>query len=262
MPDVKELLAERSDLSTFLVHFTRVQDDGTTGRDVLLKILNDQTLKATRAHGMAKSRLDEMGRSLPDGQSVPHEVADRLSVVCMSEAPMPHWSMLCADIPGRSCKFSPYGLVFSKTWALRHSFNPVWYLNTTPGQTWLTTPVNELAELATEGKARAKAADGGWEKIRFRDSQIARLLPFIETAGVGKDFSWEREWRRVGSVAFLIRQIVAVLAPETDHLAFQAAYERQCEQSESETENLNLVDPTWPLARIKSAFETHDSSSD
>lgn len=203
-----------------------------------------------------------MEQSLPEGESMPQGVRDRLLVMCMSEAPMQHWSMLCADIPGRSCKFSTYGLVFSKTWAQRHSFNPVWYLNTTPGQTWLTTPVNELAEMATKGKALAKTAEGEWEKVRFRDSQIAKLLPFIETAGVGKDFSWELEWRRVGSVAFVIRQIGAVLAPEADHVAFQAEYDRQCEHAEWETATLNLVDPAWPRSRIETVVAEHDPSSD
>jgi len=148
-----------------------------------------------------------------------------------------------------------------KTWAQGYSFNPVWYLNTTPGQTWLTTPLNELAEMATKGKALKKGADGAWKQVRFRDSQIAKLLPFIETAGVVKDFSWEREWRRVGSVAFVIPQVVAVLAPESDHVAFQAEYERQ-RDADLAPVTLNLVDPSWPVARIKSAVDKHDPSSD
>lgn len=240
---MRELLEGRSDLSTFLVHFTRTQDDGTTGRSVLLKILNDQTLKATQVHGIARSRLEGS------------PVEGLFSVVCMSEAPMAHWSMLCADIPGRTWRFAPYGLVFTKDWARRFSFNPVWYLNTLAGQDWLTTPLNELADIAIRGKALARSEAGDLVNVRYRDSQIAKLLPFIETAGVGKDFSWEREWRRVGCVAFLPKETVAVLVPEEDHFAFKAEYEQQCAESGWPPAALNLVDPTWPLTRIQPAIE-------
>ena len=74
-----------------------------------MKILNDQTLKASRVHGI--------GKALLEGLSVPQEVRDRFAVICMSEAPMAHWSMLCSEIPGRSWRFAPYGLVFTKDWA-------------------------------------------------------------------------------------------------------------------------------------------------
>lgn len=243
MPSVLELLEGRSDLSTFLVHFTRTQDDRSTGRSVLLKILNDQNLKATRVHGIAKSRLEGS------------PVEQLFAVVCMSEAPMAHWSMLCAEIPGRTWRFAPYGLVFTKDWARRLSFNPVWYLNTLAGQDWLTTPLNDLADIAISGQALAKNDEGALVSVRFRDSQVAKLLPFIETAGVGKDFSWEREWRRVGSVSFLPRETVAVLVPEEDQPSFKAEYEQQCAESGWSPTPLNLVDPAWPLTRIKSAIE-------
>ncbi len=227
------------------MHFTRGQADGTSAREVLLKILNGQVLKASRVHGIGKALLEE--------KAAPQEVLDQLSVVCMSEAPMAHWSMFCSEIPGRSWRFAPYGLVFTKDWARGYGFNPVWYLNTVPGQSWLTTPLNELAQIASNGKARAWDGNGELKDVRFRDSQIAKILPFIETAGVGKDFSWEREWRRVGSVSFLPQETVAVLAPEEDHPAFQAEYDRQCESSDWPTTTLNLVDPTWPLSRIQGA---------
>ena len=89
MPSVEELLAGRSDLSTFLVHFTRAQGEAT-GRDVLLKILHERLLKASHVHGIAKN--------LVESDSVPLEVRDdvrnRLAVVCMSEVPVDYWSML------------------------------------------------------------------------------------------------------------------------------------------------------------------------
>lgn len=248
MPSVEELLAGRSDLSTFLVHFTRAQS-GATGRDVLLKILSERLLKASNVHGIAKS--------LVESDTVPLDVRDdvrnRLAVVCMSEVPVDYWSMLCTDIPGRSWRFAPYGLVFTKDWARSWSFNPVWYLNTVMGSTWLTTPFNELMEAAHSGRAFRKNEQGNWEQVGFRESQIARVLPYIETAGVGKDFSWEREWRRVGSLSFIPRDTVAVLAPEADHATFQKDYDDMSATSGAPPTPLNLVDPSWPVSSLREA---------
>lgn len=85
-----------------MVHFTRDQD-GATARDVLLKILTERLLKASHVHDIAKS--------LVESDTVPPEVRDevrnRLAVLCMSEAPVDYWSMLCSEIPGRSWRFAP-----------------------------------------------------------------------------------------------------------------------------------------------------------
>lgn len=248
MPSVEELLAGRSDLSTFLVHFTRAQS-GATARDVLLKILYERLLKASNVHGIAKG--------LVESDTVPLDVRDdvrnRLAVVCMSEVPVDYWSMLCTDIPGRSWRFAPYGLVFTKDWARSWSFNPVWYLTTVMGSTWLTTPFNELMEAAYSRRAFRKNEQGNWEQVGFRESQIAMVLPYIETAGVGKDFSWEREWRRVGSLSFIPRDTVAVLAPEADHAAFQRDYDDMSATSGAPPTPLNLVDPSWPVSSLREA---------
>ena len=51
---IEDLLHRRTDLSTFLVHFTRESDDGkTTSQDNLLSILKKCKLKARNTYGMA-----------------------------------------------------------------------------------------------------------------------------------------------------------------------------------------------------------------
>lgn len=51
---IEELIHRRSDLSTFLVHFTRDTDDGMTGRENLLSILTSNFIRARNAYGMAR----------------------------------------------------------------------------------------------------------------------------------------------------------------------------------------------------------------
>ena len=74
-------------------------------------------------------------------------VEQLFAVICMSEAPIAHWSMLCSSIPGRMWNFALYGLVFSKDWARTFSFNPVWYLNTLAGQIGSPRPSTSLRTL-------------------------------------------------------------------------------------------------------------------
>jgi hypothetical protein len=51
---IEDLLHRRTDLSTFLVHFTRDSDDGATAsQDNLLSILNTCKLRARSTYGMA-----------------------------------------------------------------------------------------------------------------------------------------------------------------------------------------------------------------
>ena len=50
---IEDLLHRRTDLSTFVVHFTRDSETGETGKDNLLNILKAGKLKALNAYGMA-----------------------------------------------------------------------------------------------------------------------------------------------------------------------------------------------------------------
>lgn len=150
-------------------------------------------------------------------------------------------------------------MVFTKDWARGWSFNPVWYLNTVRGSTWLTTPLNELMEAAYSRQAFRRNEQGNWEQVGFRESQIAKVLPYIETAEVGKDFSWEREWRRIGSLSSIPEDSVAVLAPEADHAAFQEDYDDLSEASGAPSTLLNLVDPNWPISSSRDAVINQES---
>lgn len=185
---IEDLLHRRTDLSTFIVHFTR-DLDGASARSNLLDILRDRNLQARFVHGMAK----QFAAKDPD-------LADTQRTVCFTETPLEHAWMMCESIKKRSVHFNGYGIAFTKTFARRRGANPVWYLDITRGHDWLTNPITALMEQ--------------------HRPEVFALTPFIEQmgtpSGTRKEFWWEREWRHVGSMSFAPVDVVVVFAPEPE----------------------------------------------
>jgi len=209
VPTIESLLHRRTDLSTFLVHFTRdTPTPSAAARDNLLSILGSQRLEARNTYGMAK----DLAGKFP-------EVAATQNTVCFTETPLEHASTMCADIEGRSIRFNGYGLAFTKAFARLRGVNPVWYLDITPGHDWLTKPIEQLV-----GDAARAATPGGATDpcpITLASAPILRLSPFIDQmgnpSGTRKEFWWEREWRHMGHLEFAVTDLVVVFAPEHEH---------------------------------------------
>lgn len=236
MATIEELLHRRTDLSTFLVHFTRDSDDeSASASDNLLNILMTRRIEARSALGMAKDLADRF-----------EEVADTQRVVCFTETPLEHAWMMCSQIQGRSIRFDGYGIAFTKAWARRRGVNPVWYLDITPGHDWLTGPITELVAEAVKQATPPRSKDP--EGYLLAERPILRLTPFVEQMGPTrerrKEFWWEREWRRVGDLVFATDDIVVVFAPEDEH-------EDLKNRLRSEGRNVPaMVDATWGLERM------------
>ncbi len=232
MATIEELLHRRTDLSTFVVHFTRDSEDASAS-DNLLNILLTRRIQARSALGMAK----HLAERFP-------EVAATQAVVCFTETPLEHAWMMCSQIDGRSIEFNGYGIAFTKAWARRRKVNPVWYLDITPGHDWLTEPIRELLDEAVRKATPPRSEPEGWA---LADAPILRLRPFIEQMGptltARKEFWWEREWRCVGDLVFATDDIV-VFAPEDEHEAMN-------QRLRSARRNLPaFVDAQWGLERM------------
>lgn len=98
-------------------------------------------------------------------------------------------------------------------------------------------------------------------QVAPRDSQVARIAPFIEQMGkpcaVRKEFWWEREWRHVGNLRIPWQQLVAVFIPESDQeAAFQAELNEELgeETREQFPDTLRMLDPRWGLERMIACF--------
>lgn len=229
---IEDVLARRSDLSTFLVHLTRNgDDDADTARARLSSILQGWRIEARSPFGHAMSALTAAGQPL-----------DSQKCVCFTETPLEHVSLLTSHIEGRNVHMQPYGVGLSKKRSRREGVNPVWYLDITPGHNWLTVPVDELIQEALN-------SPGG-----YASSPIARLTPFIEqmgsqapapnVQGYRKEFWWEREWRHVGH--FILPDRLLVFCPEEDFPHFRNILE----EHEEDDRKAKLLDPRWSLEKM------------
>ena len=223
--DIREILARRSDLSTFLVHFTRRGDDGQSARRNLRQILQQRTIEARTPFGPAVKLLS--------GQDLRSQ-----RCVSFSETPLEHLHCLTQKIPDRRISLSCYGLAFAKMNARTKGVNPVWYVDITPGHDWLMKPINELIE-QTHKKIK-----------KFRDTRLAKICPFIQPMGSGtradgygyrNEFWWEREWRHNGDFNFFLSEVVFGLCPEGRIEDFETM---------KHARKIRFVDPNWSLEKI------------
>jgi hypothetical protein len=214
--DIAEVLNRRADLSTFLVHLTRRDEErGTTAIDNLASILSDGCIQARSAYGFAKNVA---------------RAGDTQKVVCFSETPLEHINSLF-DIAGRQINMEPYGLVFTKVVARQKGALPVWYVQ--------------------KGSAQEQALDelrmDAWTKGEddWPTHPGAKLFPFVELMGTApgyrKEFWWEREWRHAGDFCFRRRADLAiVVAPEKQHERLRARFAGL----------RAVIDPDWSLERV------------
>lgn len=234
MPTIAELVARRTDLSTFVVHLTR-DVEGCTGRDALFSILKRRLIEARTPMGIATKPLEvaiDAGRANEDDLSSQR-------TVCFTETPLEHLNLLIAEITDfdRQCNFAPYGVALTKKVARLGAINPIWYVDITPAEVgsyrnWLTNPINEMIE---EALARGPG--------EFAKSNLARITPFIEAMGAKgppnayrKEFWWEREWRHHKNV--FLPQFLIVIAPEADHNEIR------------DTFDLPVIDSSWGMEAI------------
>jgi hypothetical protein len=243
MPTIEELLHRRTDLSTFVVHFTRDQGRDGSARDNLLNILLTRCIEARNVYGMAKQLAERFS-----------EVADTQRAVCFTETPLEHAWMMNSEIDSRRIQFDGYGVAFTRTFARRRGANPVWYLDITQGHDWLTVPVRELLEEAERAATPPNAT--GPDPVRLAAAPILRLAPFLEQmgapAGTRKEFWWEREWRHVGDLSFNAQDIVVVFAPEGEHE--ELAEEIGSNEHYQRFGMPALVDAHWGLERMIAAL--------
>jgi len=222
--NLTEILNRRSDLSTFLVHLTRKYED-VTAKSNLESILRDRRIEARNIYGHLRKRLAEQRRDMPSQRTV-----------CFTETPLEFAYLLVDDIENRQFRFAPYGVAITKCIGRRTGVNPIWYVDITPGHTWLTQRLDSLADKFLENEAAY--------------ADLKRIFPFIDHMGSGegaeggayrKEFWWEREWRHIGN--YPLPDTVICLCPAEeigyfDRLMRELDFHGSC------------IDPRWSLEKI------------
>lgn len=239
--EIQDLIHRRTDLSTFVIHWSRDLDSGKARKN-LISILTQRKIEARSPMGAAVKKLEEAS----DGGAKERALASQ-RVVCFTEAPLEQaWSFV-VPISGRQMQLQPYGLAFTKRRARLLEINPVWYVDTTRGHTWLMREVWSLVDRAIEAGLST-----------FRMDPIAKIAPFVDMMGTWgdepserKEFWWEREWRHRGDVKFELEHVAVIFCPEHDMEAFR---EIAGPGSLKTSRWVPLVDPCWGLEHIIAAL--------
>lgn len=92
---IQEILARRSDLSTFLVHLSRTTGEFSASQR-LESIVLGGSIVASSPFGHAAARLKQCGWVLQSQYCV-----------CFTETPLEHVTLLTEEIEGRQIKFEP-----------------------------------------------------------------------------------------------------------------------------------------------------------
>jgi hypothetical protein len=232
--EIGELIHRRTDLSTFVIHWTR-DLEGTPAQENLASMLQGGKILARNPMGAAVKALQEQ----PESEERETALASQ-KVVCFTEAPLEQaWSFV-SYIQGRQVQLKPYGLAFTKRRARLLGMNPVWYVDMTPGHHWLMNHVSSLVDRAIQCGLST-----------FHEDPIARIAPFVEGMGTWdgsrKEFWWEREWRHRGDMGFFLEQVAVILCPKDDMAAFK---EVAASSPLEPVRHVPLIDPRWGLEHI------------
>ena len=165
--DIEELLHRRTDLSTFVIHWTR-NLDGNDAKSNLLNILEeDRVIDARTPMEAAKTKIE----AKLEGPLLERALNSQ-KVVCFTEAPLEQaWSLIC-NIRLRKIQLAPFGIAFTKLTARQNGINPVWYVDMSPtGHDWIMNHIWKLVDRALDGEGE------------FHNDPIARVAPFVEGMG-------------------------------------------------------------------------------
>lgn len=219
MHNRQQILAQRGDLSPFLIHLTRdgiFKTDPTqttratvNARISLEAILQQSKIRARSALGYFNYKVAWNGRN-QNSQVQRHW----LYSCCFTETPLKDVSIQFQPIQGRQCHFQPYGLAFFEETVRSRGGNPVLYIETR----------NQAMRLAFDEMALAPNC------IDFKG-----VMPFIE--GFGQpwfgynppeiDFRWEREWRCVSDFDFQNREVAFGICPTSEVTYFEGLTNNQ-----------------------------------
>lgn len=229
----ENFLDKKLDYSPFLIHLTRDSlynfhnggNDVIPAREVLDTILKEHTLKAQNYFCLFERKgvnpidsLDETTKSM-------------FKVVCFTETPIGQIEVLLKNVEGRTKKFEPYGLVFTKDYIREKVGNPVFYCS------------DKLFD--TLWQIYNSAASNNFSKGENK------FLALINKYDKSFDFHWEREWRIVGDFVFKLNEIFCGLCPEAEIPYFENKY------------TIIFIDPHWGINKILDKMvKTSSNTSD
>lgn len=185
-----------------------------TAFDNAISILYQRRIIAANAFGA--------GRKLPPARKS----------VCFSEVPLHHLKRL-ADVRG------PHGIGFRKDFLVKRGGGPILYAyKDTPQAMAIMSMVNAVAN--------------------DPNSPIWRVAPFVDLPGIYGNstylYEWEREWRHVGDLDFLVTEPAFLIIPEHLHNAAQEFFHSAKIDNVGPSYDCPFIDPYWGEDKIAAAL--------
>ena len=224
MPTAKSRAIEgRTDLSRFVIHLTRddtddFDEDGASAAENFKTIVEERKIYSFQPHCLYSDKIPEK-----------HE--NKFWVCCFTEIPLSELHLLTRHIKGRRYQLSEYGLVFSREFLISKGAQPAIYINSYHKNVWLREAADSIWEIA--------------ERNDFQNCNIWRILPFLNAMHERYDFTWEREWRICGDLAFAPEDIVCVTLPEDGEEELRRKFLGR---------GVPVISPGWSTERIVSEF--------
>jgi hypothetical protein len=186
-----EAAQDRHDISRFMVHLTRDDrntffENGRPARDNFLSILDSQQITAFGSHCLHRPKIPDFHQK-------------KFWVTCFSETPLDQVQHLVGFIRGRHIALDSYGFIFRREFLIANNAQPVTYVSS-----------------YGEDQSRRQGYDAIFESalaMKFTGSRW-KVLPFVSAMHEKYDFTWEREWRILGSLSFQISDIACAIVPE------------------------------------------------
>ncbi|MBD3205787.1 hypothetical protein GF319_05510 [Candidatus Bathyarchaeota archaeon] len=201
--DIKDILYFRQDISPFLVHLTRDDDEQFSPEEKLEKILD--TYQLIPGGGLVSDV--RYGRRTTDISQ--QDLKRYFGAICFTETPLNEVHCLL-DISYRNINLSPYGLVFLKDRLIEKGVGPVLYINNVNAD--MDDVFTALSTLLESHPNEAK-------KILPMFSVFGQKIhpPGADGRPSGLvDFRWEREWRypsAYGNLDFTAKDVFIGLCP-------------------------------------------------
>jgi hypothetical protein len=146
---------------------------------------------------------------------------------------------LTSKVPGRQIRLQGYGIVFYKNALLEKGANPAIYLNAKG--TDLRDYLLDRFRCDFDGIKSLKKFKKEQEEF-YRS--IIQYYSLINIISENYDFTWEREWRYPGDLDFDYRDLVAIIAEDTDGV--EALCEQKLDKSELRyVQMLPIISPRW-----------------
>jgi len=194
MVQIGEIIRGRSDLSAFVVHFTRGEDPEANIKDML----NQRQIDARNRHGWHLGAVGAAG----------------LKAVCFTETPLEFLSSMCGPIQGRNVQLSEWGLGFGKYTARLLGANPVMYVHGFPNKGGgANQPANALNRLRVAVEGHHSGVAPLPPAVAAASATILAFASRMQRAGGPNEWWWEREWRCVGDFRFTYPDVAFGLAP-------------------------------------------------